>query len=110
MLNELFRNPLSPSPNALIPVITVVNPCRRDLTLANRGVRIAVTDLTLFLPIRSYGDSHLSSFAHFTPQPRHYGTLLANCGNHKSGKINGQHNSVPPKARMRKHGYSDAYA
>ncbi|MED6184246.1 hypothetical protein PIB30_045640 [Stylosanthes scabra] len=32
-LNELFRNPLSPGPNALLPVITVVNPCRRDLTL-----------------------------------------------------------------------------
>ncbi|MED6146376.1 hypothetical protein PIB30_033884 [Stylosanthes scabra] len=40
--------------HALIPVITVVNPCRRDLTLASRGVRIAVTDLTPFLPIRSY--------------------------------------------------------
>ncbi|MED6120336.1 hypothetical protein PIB30_020016 [Stylosanthes scabra] len=41
--------------HALIPVITVVNPCRRDLTLASRGVRIAVKDLTSFLPIRSYG-------------------------------------------------------
>ncbi|MED6172157.1 hypothetical protein PIB30_047441 [Stylosanthes scabra] len=41
--------------HALIPVITVVNPCRRDLTLASRGVRIAITDLTPFLHIRSYG-------------------------------------------------------
>ncbi|MED6185343.1 hypothetical protein PIB30_056097 [Stylosanthes scabra] len=36
-LNELFRNPLSPGPNALLPVITVVNPCRRDLKLLLAG-------------------------------------------------------------------------
>ncbi|MED6192909.1 hypothetical protein PIB30_014243 [Stylosanthes scabra] len=30
----------------------------------------------------------LRSFAHFTPQPRHYGTLLATNGNYKSRKIN----------------------
>ncbi|MED6146628.1 hypothetical protein PIB30_036314 [Stylosanthes scabra] len=93
-LNELFRNPLSPGPNALIPVITVVNPCSMDLTLASRGVRIAITDLTPSSPSDPMGDSQLRSFAHFTPQPRHYRTLLANCGNHKSGKINGQHNSM----------------
>ncbi|MED6133828.1 hypothetical protein PIB30_031839 [Stylosanthes scabra] len=46
--------------HALILVITVVNPCRRDLTLASRTIRIAVTDLTSFLPIRSYGG--LASF------------------------------------------------
>ncbi|MED6121297.1 hypothetical protein PIB30_028798 [Stylosanthes scabra] len=39
-----------------IPVITVVNPCCRDLTLASRGVQIAVPDLTPFLPIQSYGE------------------------------------------------------
>ncbi|MED6133831.1 hypothetical protein PIB30_031842, partial [Stylosanthes scabra] len=41
--------------HAVIPGITVVNPCRRNLTLASRGVQIVVTDLTPFLPIRSYG-------------------------------------------------------
>ncbi|MED6170271.1 hypothetical protein PIB30_029272 [Stylosanthes scabra] len=50
-LNELFRNPLSPGPNALLPVITVVNPFRRDLTLfASRGVRIALWVLTCSSP------------------------------------------------------------
>ncbi|MED6163613.1 hypothetical protein PIB30_081664 [Stylosanthes scabra] len=53
-LNELFK-PAVTKPNALIPVVTVVNLCRRDLTLASRGIRIAVTNLTSFLPIRSYG-------------------------------------------------------
>ncbi|MED6156320.1 hypothetical protein PIB30_013352 [Stylosanthes scabra] len=33
----------------------LVNSCRRDLTLASRGVRIAVTGLTPFHPIQSYG-------------------------------------------------------
>ncbi|MED6131422.1 hypothetical protein PIB30_009902 [Stylosanthes scabra] len=36
-MNELFRNPLSPGPNAFVPVITVVNLCRRDLTLCLQG-------------------------------------------------------------------------
>ncbi|MED6198734.1 hypothetical protein PIB30_069383 [Stylosanthes scabra] len=31
-------------------------PTVRDLTLASRGVRITVTDLTPFLPIRYYGE------------------------------------------------------
>ncbi|MED6107969.1 hypothetical protein PIB30_018997 [Stylosanthes scabra] len=53
-LNELLEHAVT-KPNALILVITVVNLCRRDLTLASRGVRIAVTHLTPFLPIRSYG-------------------------------------------------------
>ncbi|MED6181275.1 hypothetical protein PIB30_017847 [Stylosanthes scabra] len=54
-IQQLVRNLLSPGPNALLPVITAVNPCRRDLTLTSRCVRIAVMDLTPFLPIRSYG-------------------------------------------------------
>ncbi|MED6222131.1 hypothetical protein PIB30_061426 [Stylosanthes scabra] len=75
-------------------LVTVVNPCRRDPTLASRGVRIAVTDLTPFLPIQPMGDWQLRSCAHFPPQPRHYGTLLATDGNHKSRKINRQHNNA----------------
>ncbi|MED6217865.1 hypothetical protein PIB30_021506 [Stylosanthes scabra] len=49
-----FVEPAVTRPTARIPVITVVNPCHRALTLTRRGVRIAVTDLTPFLPIRSY--------------------------------------------------------
>ncbi|MED6119713.1 hypothetical protein PIB30_014084 [Stylosanthes scabra] len=76
VLKELVK-PAVTRPTARIPVITVVNPCRRALTIASRGVRIAVTDLTPFLPSNPMGDSQLRSFAYFTPQPRHYGTLLA---------------------------------
>ncbi|MED6145667.1 hypothetical protein PIB30_027530 [Stylosanthes scabra] len=54
VLKELVE-PAVTRPTAQIPVITVVNSCRRALTLASRGVRIAVTDLTPFLPIQSYG-------------------------------------------------------
>ncbi|MED6194018.1 hypothetical protein PIB30_024464 [Stylosanthes scabra] len=36
-LNKLFRNPLSPGPNVLVPVITVVNPCPKDLTFLLAG-------------------------------------------------------------------------
>ncbi|MED6170273.1 hypothetical protein PIB30_029274 [Stylosanthes scabra] len=50
-LNELFRNPLSPGPNTLVPVITVVNPCHRDLTLfVSRGIWIALRVLTRSSP------------------------------------------------------------
>ncbi|MED6194209.1 hypothetical protein PIB30_026326 [Stylosanthes scabra] len=54
VLKELVE-PAVTRPTARILMITVVNPCRRALTLASRGVRIAVTDLTPFLPIQSYG-------------------------------------------------------
>ncbi|MED6219540.1 hypothetical protein PIB30_036700 [Stylosanthes scabra] len=54
MLKELME-PAVTRLTARIPLITVVNPCRRALTLASRGVRIALTDLTTFLPIQSYG-------------------------------------------------------
>ncbi|MED6171006.1 hypothetical protein PIB30_036659 [Stylosanthes scabra] len=54
-LSKELLEPAITRPYALIPVITMVNPCRRDFTLASKGVRIAVTDLTTFLPIRSYG-------------------------------------------------------
>ncbi|MED6124476.1 hypothetical protein PIB30_059223 [Stylosanthes scabra] len=54
VLKELVE-PTVTRPTPRIPMITVVNPCRRDPTLASRGVRIAVTDLTQFLPIQSYG-------------------------------------------------------
>ncbi|MED6170688.1 hypothetical protein PIB30_033455 [Stylosanthes scabra] len=37
-LKELFRILLSPGPNALLPVITVVNPYRKDLTPMLAGV------------------------------------------------------------------------
>ncbi|MED6148841.1 hypothetical protein PIB30_056813 [Stylosanthes scabra] len=47
VLKELVE-PAITKPTARIPVITVVNPCRT-------GARIAVTDLTPFLPIQSYG-------------------------------------------------------
>ncbi|MED6134781.1 hypothetical protein PIB30_040122 [Stylosanthes scabra] len=56
--NRLSKELVEPAvtrPTTRIPMITVVNSCRRDLTLANRSVRIAVTDLTPFLPIRFYG-------------------------------------------------------
>ncbi|MED6130918.1 hypothetical protein PIB30_005207 [Stylosanthes scabra] len=77
-------------------MITVVNPCRRDLTLfASRGVRIAY-GFNPFPPSDPGWDLQLRLFAHFTPQPRHYGTLPTNCGNHKSMKINRQHNKVGP--------------
>ncbi|MED6143844.1 hypothetical protein PIB30_009654 [Stylosanthes scabra] len=64
---------------------TKLNPCREALTVVGRGVRIAVADLTMFLPILPMGDRHLRSFAHFNPQPRHYGKLLAT-RNHNCGK------------------------
>ncbi|MED6119400.1 hypothetical protein PIB30_011465 [Stylosanthes scabra] len=51
-LSKELVEPAVTRPTARIPVITMVNPCRRDLS---RGVRIAVTNLTPFLPIRSYG-------------------------------------------------------
>ncbi|MED6142883.1 hypothetical protein PIB30_001651 [Stylosanthes scabra] len=51
VLKELME-PAVTRPTTRITVITVVNPCRRG---ASRGVRIAVTDLTSFLPIQSYG-------------------------------------------------------
>ncbi|MED6119964.1 hypothetical protein PIB30_016552 [Stylosanthes scabra] len=54
VLKELVE-PAVTRPTARIPMITVVNPCRRDPTLASRGIRIAVTDLTPFLRIQSYG-------------------------------------------------------
>ncbi|MED6221836.1 hypothetical protein PIB30_058480 [Stylosanthes scabra] len=54
VLKELVE-PTVTRPTARIPVITVVNPCRRALTLASKGIRIAITDLTPFLPIQSYG-------------------------------------------------------
>ncbi|MED6110673.1 hypothetical protein PIB30_045108 [Stylosanthes scabra] len=54
VLKELMELAVT-RPTARIPLITVVNQCRRALTLASRGVRIAVTDLTPFLPIQSYG-------------------------------------------------------
>ncbi|MED6159132.1 hypothetical protein PIB30_039454 [Stylosanthes scabra] len=64
VLKELVE-PIVTRPTARIPVITVVNPCRRALTLASSGVRIAVTNLTPFLPIQSYGGlvakNHLES-------------------------------------------------
>ncbi|MED6181648.1 hypothetical protein PIB30_021241 [Stylosanthes scabra] len=54
-LSKELVEPAVTRPTARIPVITVVNPCRRDPTLASRGVRIAAMDLTPFLPIQSYG-------------------------------------------------------
>ncbi|MED6146771.1 hypothetical protein PIB30_037840 [Stylosanthes scabra] len=54
VLKELVE-PAFTRPTAQIPVITVVNLCRRALTLATRGVQITVTDLTPFLLIQSYG-------------------------------------------------------
>ncbi|MED6157664.1 hypothetical protein PIB30_025284 [Stylosanthes scabra] len=54
VLKELVE-PTFTRPTARIPLITVVIPCRRALTLASRGVQIAVTDLTPFLPIQTYG-------------------------------------------------------
>ncbi|MED6185027.1 hypothetical protein PIB30_053063 [Stylosanthes scabra] len=54
VLKELVE-PAVTRPTAQIPLVTVVNPCRRDPTPASRGVRIAVTDLTPFLLIQSYG-------------------------------------------------------
>ncbi|MED6159130.1 hypothetical protein PIB30_039452 [Stylosanthes scabra] len=54
VLKELVE-PAVTRPTARIPVITVVNSCRGALTLASRGVRIAIMDLTQFLPIQSYG-------------------------------------------------------
>ncbi|MED6219879.1 hypothetical protein PIB30_039900 [Stylosanthes scabra] len=54
-LSKELVEPAVTRPTARIPVITVVNPFRRDPTLASRGVRIAVTDLTPFLLIQSYG-------------------------------------------------------
>ncbi|MED6107827.1 hypothetical protein PIB30_017909 [Stylosanthes scabra] len=54
VLKELVE-PTVTRPTAQILMVTMVNPCRRALTLASRGVRIAVTDLTPFLSIQSYG-------------------------------------------------------
>ncbi|MED6216802.1 hypothetical protein PIB30_011394 [Stylosanthes scabra] len=54
VLKELVE-PAVTRPTTRIPMITVVYPCRRDPTLASRGVRIAVTDLTPFIHIQSYG-------------------------------------------------------
>ncbi|MED6122025.1 hypothetical protein PIB30_035759 [Stylosanthes scabra] len=54
-LSKELVEPAVIRPTARMPVISMVNPCRRDLTVASRGIRIAVTDLTPFLPIRSYG-------------------------------------------------------
>ncbi|MED6124234.1 hypothetical protein PIB30_057126 [Stylosanthes scabra] len=54
VLKELVE-PAVTKPTAQIPLVTVVNPCRRDPTLASRDVRITVTDLAPFLPIQSYG-------------------------------------------------------
>ncbi|MED6157685.1 hypothetical protein PIB30_025629 [Stylosanthes scabra] len=55
LLSKELMEPAVTRPTARILVITVVNPCRRDPTLASRGIRIAVTDLTSFIPIQSYG-------------------------------------------------------
>ncbi|MED6181733.1 hypothetical protein PIB30_022171 [Stylosanthes scabra] len=54
VLKELVE-PAVTRPTARIPFVTLVNPCHRALTLASRGVQIAVTDLTPFLPIQPYG-------------------------------------------------------
>ncbi|MED6175219.1 hypothetical protein PIB30_076348 [Stylosanthes scabra] len=40
---------------------------------------------------QAYRDRQLRSFAHFNPQPRHYGKLLATDGYHNCRKYNEQH-------------------
>ncbi|MED6221583.1 hypothetical protein PIB30_056161 [Stylosanthes scabra] len=66
MLKELVE-PAVTRPTAQIPLATVVNPCRRDPTRASRGVRIAVTDLTSFLAIQSYGGLTAKVISTFYP-------------------------------------------
>ncbi|MED6208734.1 hypothetical protein PIB30_048026 [Stylosanthes scabra] len=53
-------------------------------------------DLTSFLPIVTFKDQQLRSFAHFNPQPRHYGnySLLAEIiiAENKMGSITAGYN------------------
>ncbi|MED6189933.1 hypothetical protein PIB30_100825, partial [Stylosanthes scabra] len=44
-----------------------------SLPTAGRGAALTASKLTLFLPSVALRDRQLRSFAHFTPQPSHYG-------------------------------------